>query len=352
MGGPDRAGSGAIRQRGPWRNPRRTSVQQGIPSQAGVPVAALRVQDPQLGRRPGGPWRLLATVTVLCCPTTSRPSRIQLVRASSSLSPLASCSAPRNPDLIVVGSTTSSSAPARLASAASRPGRSPARDPVSAGSQPSGRSITSTSTVRVESSEAARDSASSRSDGVSTTSHSRRTPRATASTASKARARSSQAAIEPAACAWATARNATVVLPDDASPRSATVPTRGIPPIPSTASSAANPEDTTRSSASGARLSTLGLPAGVMGVSAGAVGSSAGSPGIATRASEPSTSGSTPRRGAAAPQRDWSRERASETSDERVIGRPIIEHPFYSSRARPSRPRSPCDGETGSPAAG
>ncbi len=192
-------------------------------------------------------------------------------------------------------------------------------------------------------------SASSRSTGVRTTSHSGRTPRATASTGSKARARSIQAVIAPPVCASATARSAAVVLPDDASPRSATVASRGRPPVPRIASSAANPVGTTRPS------STAGVPgrrtgAGARGVGAsgsGEAGSDAGASSgresgsgsgraIGARASAPSTANamSPPRRGAAAPQRVWSAASASETSDAPVIGRPIIERMFDSSRVR------------------
>ena len=49
--------------------------------------------------------------------------------------------------------------------------------------------------------------------GVSTTSHSGFTPRATASTGSNARARSSHATIAPPAWASAASRRAMVVLP-------------------------------------------------------------------------------------------------------------------------------------------
>jgi len=279
-------------------------------------------------RRLTGPCRLRATVTVLRCPTTSRPRRIQPVHASSSRSPLASCSASRRSGPIVVGSTTSSNAPARRVSAVNRPRRSPTRILASAGSQPSGRSTTSTSTVRVDSNDAASDSASSRSAGVSTTSHSGTTPRASASTVSKARARSSQATIAPVACARATERNATVVLPDDAPPRSATALARGNPPVPSRASNAANPVGTTRPSASEIRSSGPGARNGTTGVAGPSLSSGSGSRSDTARASVPSTISSPPRRGAAEPQRDWSRESVSETSDERVIGRLIIEHLF------------------------
>ncbi len=227
-----------------------------------------------------------------------------------------------------------SSVPARRASAASRSSRWPTRTPATAGSRPSGRSTTSRSTVRAESSAADSASASSRPDGVSTTSHSGRTPRATASTGSNARARSSQATIDPAACASAATRRATVVLPDDASPCNATVAARGRPPVPRMASSAANPVGTTRASAS---ASGTGIPGRRVMTGARGVGSGASSIGSGTtsgaRARAPSTTNpsSSPRRGAAAPQRAWSDDSATETSDERSIGRPIIEHLFDSS---------------------
>jgi hypothetical protein len=208
------------------------------------PPSAYRISSSV--RRPGGPWRFRATVTRLRWPTTSRPSRIQPVRASSSRSPLASLSAVASPAPSVLGWTSRSSVPARRASAERRPRRSPTRTPASPGSPPSGRSTTSRSTVRLTSSMAASARASSRSTGVSTTSHSRRTPRATASTGSNAWARSSQATIAPVACAPAAARSAMVVLPDEASPQSATVAGRGSPPRPSRASRAANPVGTTR----------------------------------------------------------------------------------------------------------
>ena len=291
-----------------------------------VPPSAYRISSS--ARRPGGPCRFRTTVTVLRWPTTSRPSLIQPDRTRSRRSPLASCSAAASPGPSVSGSISRSSVPARRASAASRPSRSPTRAPDVAGSRPSGRSRISRSTVRAESSAAASDSASSRSAGVSTTSHSGRTPRATASTGSKARARSSQATIAPVACAPAAARSASVVLPDETSPRRATVADRGSPPVPSMASRAANPVDTTRPSGS-------------------ASGTGSGSAGIGTRASAPSTTrpSSPPRRGAAEPQRAWSVERASETSDAGVIGRPIVERMFYlvkrvaATRTPPAHPR-------------
>ncbi len=297
-----------------------------------APPSAYRISSST--DRPGGPCRFRTAVTVLRCPTTSRPSRIQPVRTRSRRSPLASPSAAASPVPIVLGSTITSSDPARRAIAASRPSRSPTRTLATAGSWASGRSTTSRSTVRAESSAAVSLSASSRSTGVSTTSHSGHTPRATASTGSKARARSSQATIAPAACASAAIRNASVVFPDETSPRSATVVERGSPPVPSKASSAANPVETMRPSGSSIRYPGLGAMTGVNGAGSGTGTEGSGSAGIGIRARAPSTASaiSPPRRGAAAPQRAWRIESASETSDERaIIGRPIIEHLFYSS---------------------
>src|SRR5829696_5967968 len=54
---------------------------------------------------------------------------------------------------------------------------------------------------------------------------------------------------------------------------------------------------------------------------------------------DPSPS-SPPRRGAAVPQRAWSVASASDTSEERSIGRRIIERMFYSVKTR--RPRRAC----------
>ncbi len=301
------------------------------------PPSAYRIS--RTVRRPGGPYRLRATSTALRCPTTSRPRRIQPDRRSSRRRPLAASTAAARPRPRDAGSRTTSSVPARLASAASRFSRSPTRFPASAGARPSGRSITSRSTVRAASRAPAMASASSRSTGVSTTSHSGRMPRATASTGSKARARSSHATIAPPACASAATRSATVVLPDDASPRSATVAERGSPPMPRMASSSANPVETIRPSASGTGTPGRCRMAGMSGVGAsgsGARSDSESGSGIGALASAPSTTSpmSPPRRGAAAPQRAWSVARASETSDVRAIGRPIIERLFYPSRSK------------------
>ena len=230
------------------------------------PPSAYRIS--RVARRPGGPYRLRATSTVLRCPTTSRPRRIQPERRSSRRRPLASSTAAARLRPRLAGSSTTRSVPARRASAASLPSRSPTRFPATAGSRPSGRSMTSRSTVRAASSAPARASASSRSTGVRTTSHSGRTPRATASTGSKARARSSHATIAPPACASAAVRSATVVLPEDAAPRNATVAARGSPPGPRMASSAANPVGTMRPSASGAGVPGRRVTTGARGVGA------------------------------------------------------------------------------------
>ena len=95
-------------------------------------------------------------------------------------------------------------------------------------------------------------SPSSSVSGVMTTSHSSWTPRATASTGSKLRDRSSQATIEPWAWASAASRRTSVVRPLDPSPRIATLADRGRPPGPRIASSAAKPVWMTRSSWVGA----------------------------------------------------------------------------------------------------
>jgi hypothetical protein len=321
------------------------------------PPSAYRIS--RVARRPGGPYRLRATSTALRCPTTSRPRWIQPERRNSRRRPLASSTAAARLRPRLAGSSTTRSVPARRASAASLPSRSPTRLPATAGSRPSGRSMTSRSTVRAASSAPARASASSRSTGVRTTSHSGRTPRATASTGSKARARSSHATIAPPACASAAVRSATVVLPEDAAPRNATVAARGSPPGPRMASSAANPVGTMRPSTSGAGAPGRRVTMGARGVGARESGAPAGSeavpgarvgseavPGarvgsgtgsgivIGARARAPSVAStrSPPRRGAAEPQRAWRVASASEMSDAGAIGRPIIERLFYSSR--------------------
>jgi hypothetical protein len=134
---------------------------------------------------------------------------------------------------------------------------------------------------------------------VTTTSHSSRTPRLTASTGSKLRPTSTQAAIDPAACASATVRRASVVLPLEPAPRRATLAERGRPPGPRIPSSVAKPVETTppRGTSPGSSM-----------------GSSSGRGAVA---SAPTTSPMA-RRGAAAPHRDWRVASAAATSGGRV----------------------------------
>ena len=157
------------------------------------------------------------------------------------------------------GSRATRSVSARRARAARRRRRSATRAAVVPGSGRGGRSMTSRSTERPASSAPAIERPSSSVSGVRTTSQSRRTPRATASTGSRARARSSQATIAPSAWASAARRRASVVLPELASPRRATLALRGRPPGPRIASSAGKPgpDDPLDGSAGGSRLFLL-----------------------------------------------------------------------------------------------
>ena len=220
--------------------------------------------------------------------------------------PVASPTAPASPPVPATsgGSSTTRLIPARRASAASRPSRSVKARP-RIGFEPfrsrAGRSMTSRSTARPASSEPAIDRPSSGSAGVRTTSHSGLIPRATTSTGSSAAARSSQATIEPAACAAAASRSASVVRPLDRSPRSATPMPRGTPPGPRMASSSAKPVERTRS-----RSGCGSAPSDSSG----------------TVASAPTTSPANP--GAAAPQRDRRVARAALRSVSGAgIGRPV-----------------------------
>jgi hypothetical protein len=182
--------------------------------------------------------------------------------------------------------------------------------------------MTSRSTARPLSSAPAIERPSSRSAGVTTTSQSRLTPRATASTGSKLRVRSNQATIEPAVCAWATARRASVVLPLEPSPRRPTQVDRGSPPLPRIASSVSKPVEMTPWA----------------GVRCGS-GSPASSSANGTVASAPTTSPTC--RGAAAPQRDRRVASAAVTSGDRVAMRlGIIEHLFYLVKSSSSLPRT------------
>ena len=334
-----------------------------VPQEAGVPGAALRVQDLEVRRAAPAARGGCGRRSRRCA---GRPRPGPAGSSPSAPAPAAGRSPPRRrppgPGRARSAPRTTSSVPARLASAASRPSRSPTRTPLTAGSRPSGRSTTRRSTVRAARSAAESARASSRSTGVSTTSHSGRMPRATASTGSKARARSSQATIAPVAWASAATRSASVVLPDEASPRSATVADRGSPPVPRMASRAANPVGTTRPVGVRGRLRGPGRGGRRPGRQRDEPGSgervarvevvrvvrAASAPGRARP--RPPARSSPPRRGAAAPQRAWSVASASETSDERAIGRRILEQMFYSGkgfggfdrpRATPRRPAPP-----------
>ena len=208
-----------------------------------------------------------ATSASVRWPTTSRPRRTHDRRASSSRMPVDSSTAvARPPDLPPApgASRISSRVSARRASAASRWSRSAIRPGLSVlARRPPGRSRTSRSTERPASSEPAMPRPSSRVAGVMTTSHSSRTPRATASTGSKLRDRSSQATTEPSAWASAATRRASVVRPLEPSPRIATLAEVGRPPGPRIASSAAKPVWMTRWPGSGAIPAAAGLGVGL-----------------------------------------------------------------------------------------
>lgn len=216
--------------------------------------------------------------------------------------PVASPTAPARVGARFGGSRATRVMPARRASAPRRPSRSAT---LAAAGTRGGRSTTRRSTVRLDSSEPAIAIPSSASAGVTTTSHSGRTPRATASTGSNAAARSSQATIAPAAWASATSRRASVVRPLERSPRSSTPMPRGTPPGPRIASSAANPVDSTRAR-SGSRC----------GSGAGSVSGAAGAE-TGTFANAPTTSPK-PETGAAAPQRVRRVVRAASMSGDRT----------------------------------
>ena len=293
-----------------------------------------------MARRPGGPARFRATSTSVRCPTTSRPSRIHERRASSSRMPVASPTAvPRPAPGEPGGSSTTSVIPARRASAATRARRS--ANPAARG-EPAGRSITRRSIARPDSSEPAIASPSSGSAGVTTTSHSSSTPRATASTGSSAAARSSHATIAPAAWASAASRSASVVRPLDASPRSATPIPRGTPPGPRIASSSAKPVEKTRSG------SGRGSPAGD---SSGTVASAPTTSPTASLLDDPGIPGDPSTPGAAAPQRDRRVARAAVRSGEgAVIARPVSNRCSNESRPCAGLPlRTGCPGRVTGP---
>jgi hypothetical protein len=236
----------------------------------------------------------------------SPPSRIHDRRASSRRMPLDSATAVARPPASPGASRIRSSVSARRASAASRRRRSATLAGLSVlASRPPGRSSTSRSTERPARSEPAIERPSSRLAGVMTTSHSRRTPRATASTGSKLRERSSQATTEPPAWASATTRSESVVRPLEPSPRIATLADFGSPPGPRIASSAAKPVWMTRSSSR--------RPGSYRGASAW----SDATAGSGARASAPMT------RGAAAPHRARRPATAASTSPRAVVIGPL-----------------------------
>lgn len=239
-------------------------------------------------------------------PTMSRPRRTHDRRVSSRRMPVASAIAVARPPVTPGASRTRSRVSARRASAASRCSRSAILAGVSVRARrPPGRSSTSRSTERPARSEPAMDRPSSRVAGVTTTSHSSRTPRETASNGSKLRERSSQATTEPVAWASAATRRARVVRPLEPSPRIATLAEVGKPPGPRMASSAGKPVRMTRSPGSGAVAVPGRAPVSVSSIRSGA--------GAGARASAPST------RGAAAPQRAWRPATAASTSPRAVV---------------------------------
>jgi hypothetical protein len=266
---------------------------------------------------------LRATVTSVRWPMTSRPSLIHDRRASSRRTLVASATAVARPAVRPGGSRVTRSVSERRARAARRRSRSATRAAVVPVSGRSGRSMTRRSTDRPASMAAAIDRPSSSVSGVRTTSQSSRTPRATASTGSRARARSSQATIAPSTWASAARRRARVVLPELASPRTATLALRGRPPGPRIASSAGKPVRTIRSTPwlPGSGDSWSGDSPG-SGRSAGSASSGSTSSGSGTVARAPMTRGLEPGpsrpspaiRGAAAPQRAWRDARAADTS--------------------------------------
>jgi hypothetical protein len=189
-------------------------------------------------------------------------------------------------------------------------------------------------------------SASVGSSGTRTTSHSSRTPLATASTGSRLRERSSQATSAPAAWASATARRASVVAPDEPVPRRATLPGRGNPPVARSASRSAKPVGTIRPISSWTGGRTAGEVAGRATIPGRAAGDGNGSEaepppdrgtppgspgscgisGTGAMASAPKTS--VAGRGAASPQRSRSVARAAARRSIGSIGFQTIEHVF------------------------
>jgi hypothetical protein len=299
---------GATRYRA-WGDTCRAAVEQPVLPQAGIPVAAFRIQDPQLGMPPR---RAVST-------PGHRHQAVLPDHVSAEPDPAGLCQLEPEPTRLVQRTTQSCTDRDRLYHQEQRTGPSGQRR------QPS-RTITNARSDERRF-PAIRKVQHQHIDGPGGEERRRQGQRLP-----EIDRREHDEPLETYATRHRLDRvdGAGQVQPDEASPRSATVPTRGIPPVPSRASRAANPVDTTRSSPSVTRSRGRGALDGMRSVVAGSNASSesSGSPGTGTRASEPSTGRSTPRRGAAAPQRDWSRNRVSETSDERVIGHPMIEHSF------------------------
>ena len=321
----------------------------GVADEAGVPDAARRRRGSRGPRDARG-------ARSGCARSSRRSAARPRPGPAGSSPPAAAPAAGRSPPATAAasprpsdsGSSTTSSVPARRASAASRPSRSPTRFPAIAGSRPSGRSTTSRSTVR-----AARSAARHRERLLEVGRRQHDEPlRADAAGDGLDRDRTSGRG--PATRRWRrrpgprprpAARASS--CPSWRSPAARRSPMRGSPPVPRIASRAANPVGTTRPSAScagcaaawrrgreragsgdrveaGSRV-LVRRPRG-----AGPPGRAAPSVAQRERRSTSLRPSSPPRRGAAAPQRAWSVASASETSDERAIGRRIIERMFYS----------------------
>ena len=189
--------------------------------------------------------------------------------------------------------------------------------------------MTRRSTVRPASSEPAIARPSSGSAGVRTTSHSSRTPRATASIGSRASARSSQATIEPAAWASATSRRASVVRPLERSPRSDRPSPRGRPPGPRIASRSAKPVEKIRDESGFGESATSSASANPPSEDRGDA--------PASHRSEDAPTTSPTRAGAAAPHFDRRVVKAAVTSGESAVIPRLSNRCSNESRAQPAR---------------
>jgi len=193
--------------------------------------------------------------------------------------------------------------------------------------------MTRRSTVRPASNEPAIARPSSASAGVRTTSHSGRTPRATASIGSRAAARSSQATIEPAAWASATSRRASVVRPLERSPRSDRPSPRGKPPGPRIASRSAKPVEKIRDGSAFGESATSSASANPPSEDRGDA--------PASHRSEDAPTTSPTRAGAAAPHFDRRVVRAAVTSGESAAIPGLSNICSNESRAHPRLRSSP-----------